>query len=96
MTITDSRVRLSAPARVTETCTADVTAAEVAGLGASLGVARASLRAAVDGLHATVSGDGFGWALDAEVAETLVDLPRPGSARHQRGCGRGRMSLSLV
>jgi hypothetical protein len=74
MTVTDSRVRLSAPARVTETCMADVTAVEVAGLGASLGVARASLRAAVDGLHASVSGDGFGWALDAEVAETLVEL----------------------
>jgi 5-methylcytosine-specific restriction endonuclease McrA len=53
---------------------ADVTAVEVAGLGASLGVARASLRAAVDGLHASVSSDGFGWALDAEVAETLVEL----------------------
>ena len=39
-----------------------------------LGVARTSLRAAVDQFDASVSSDGFGWAADAEVAETLVEL----------------------
>ena len=40
----------------------------------SLGVARTSLRTAVDQFDASVSSDGFGWAADAEIAETLVEL----------------------
>ena len=59
---------------VTRSWAADAVAAEVAGLRSQVGSAFAGLRAAVDALREVVGGEGFGWALDDEIAEGLLCL----------------------
>jgi len=52
----------------------DAVATEVAGLRSQVGSAFAGLRAAVEVLREVVGGEGFGWALDDEIAEGLLAL----------------------
>ena len=59
---------------VTDSCITDPTAVEVAGLRSQVGSAFAGLRTAVDALREVVGGEGFGWALDDEIAEGLLCL----------------------
>ena len=59
---------------VTDSCITDPTAVEVAGLRSQVGSAFAGLRTAVDALREVVDGEGFGWALDDEIAEGLLCL----------------------
>ncbi|MCX6421920.1 MAG: DUF222 domain-containing protein [Actinobacteria bacterium] len=59
---------------LTDSCITDPTAVEVAGLRSQVGAAFAGLRTAVDALREVVGGEGFGWALDDEIAEGLLCL----------------------
>ena len=59
---------------ITDSCITDPTAVEVAGLRSQVGSAFAGLRTAVDALREVVGGEGFGWALDDEIAEGLLCL----------------------